>query len=111
MMIRFLPDTPPRRDRGKIVEGNRPGSDVLTGSLTKLSAKGGEARLEAPVPAFSNLKMNPIDAGRQRVPGSLHAKVTGTAPETTRVVGVRFTSMSPDIGVFLRGVLKDGLST
>jgi hypothetical protein len=55
--------------------------------------------------------MNLIDAGGQRVPGSLYAKVTGTASEATRAVAVRFTSMSPDIGTFLRGVLKDGLST
>jgi PAS domain-containing protein len=41
----------------------------------------------------------------------LYAKVTGTVAGTTTAVAVCFTSMSPDIGAFLRGVLRDSPST
>jgi adenylate cyclase len=97
--------------RYAIVEGNRLGGEVLQGALTKLSSKGAEARLEGPVPAFANLKVNLIDARGQPVPGSLYVKVTGTVAGTSTGVSVRFTSMSPDIGTFLRGILRDSPPT
>src|SRR5262245_5822037 len=40
-----------------IAEGSEPGGEMLKGSLTKLSSKRAEVRLESPVAIFGNLEM------------------------------------------------------
>ena len=89
-----------------IVEGARLGGEMFKGSLTKLSPKQAEARLENPVPNLSNLNMHIIDTDGQEIPGTLYGKVVGTIPGSSTGFSVRFTSMSPEIETFLRGLLK-----
>jgi adenylate cyclase len=88
----------------EIVEGNHLGGKVFKGSLTKLSRKGAEARLENPVPTLSNLKMHLIGAEGQEMPGALYGKVVGTVPGSSTGFSVRFTSVPPEIETLLRGL-------
>ncbi len=90
-----------------IVEGSCLGKENLKGSLTKLSAKSADVRLESPAPLLSNLEMRLRDDNGQEIPGALYAKVVGMATGAATDFSVRFSSMSPEIEVFLRGVLRD----
>ena len=86
-----------------VVEGTHLSAETLKGSFTKLSPKGAEARLEHPVPNFSNLKIHLIGTDGKEIPGALYGKVVGTVLGSSMCFSVRFTSMSPEIGAFLRG--------
>ncbi|HKC44040.1 MAG TPA: PAS domain-containing protein [Burkholderiales bacterium] len=87
-----------------IVDGHDLAGEVLNGSLTKLaSTRSGEARLECPVPALSDLKIILNDNAGKEIRGALYGKVVGTAPDGGGTYSVRFTSMSPEIAAFLRG--------
>jgi adenylate cyclase len=88
----------------EIVEANHLGGEMFKGSLTKLSRKGAEARLENPVPTLSNLKMHLIGAEGQEMPGALYGKVVGTVPGSSTDFSVRFTSVPPEIETLLRGL-------
>ena len=92
--------------RYAIVEGDHLGEEMFKGCITKLSLKGAEARLENPVPTLNNLKINLIGTEGQEIPGALYGKVVGTVPGSSTGFSVRFTSMSPEIGTFLRGLLR-----
>jgi PAS domain S-box-containing protein len=89
--------------RYAVVEGSHFGGETLNGSITKLSPRGAEARLEKPVPPLSNLKMSLIGSDGREIPGALYAKVVAEIPGANTVLSIRFTSMSPEIGMFLRG--------
>lgn len=84
-----------------IVEGSHLGGAVFKGSITKLSHREAEARLENPVPNLSNLKMNLVDAEGQEIPGALYGKVVG-ATGNNGTFCIRFTSTSPEIETLLR---------
>jgi PAS domain S-box-containing protein len=89
-----------------IVEGVQLIGDVFKGSLIKASLKSGEARLETAVPALSNLEMRLIGRDGQCLPGVLYCKVFADVPGSGLVCSVRFTSMSPEIEMFLREVVE-----
>jgi len=89
-----------------IVEGAHLSGEMFKGSLTKLSPKQAEARLENPVPNMSNLKMHLIGCEGQEILGALYGKVVGTVPGSSTDFSVRFTSMSPEIETFLRDLLR-----
>ena len=91
--------------RYEIVEANHLGGESYKGSLTKLSPKRAEIRLERPVPLLSNLKLNLVGAGGQDIAGALYAKVVGTIAGSPGAFSVRFTSTSPEIESILRGLL------
>jgi PAS domain S-box-containing protein len=89
-----------------VVEGVHLGAEKFMGGLMKLSRKLAEARLEAPVPAFSNIEMHLVGTEGQKIPGALYGKVLGAVPGNgSGVFSVRFTSMSPEIETFLNGLL------
>jgi hypothetical protein len=65
----FVPLTEEIPLRYEIVEGDGlSGGEMFKGSLTKLSPKGAEARLENPVPTLSNLEMHLIGTEGQEIP-------------------------------------------
>jgi adenylate cyclase len=102
----FVPLTEEIPLRYEIVEGDGlSGGEMFKGSLTKLSPKGAEARLENPVPTLSNLKMHLIGTEGQEIPGALYGKVVETVPGSSTGFSVRFTSMSPEIETFLHVLL------
>jgi len=72
------------------------------GSITKLSPREAEARLENPVPALSNLRITFLGADGREVSGALYGKVVGTVAGNDTSCSVRFTSMSPEIETLLR---------
>jgi PAS domain S-box-containing protein len=94
--------------RYALVEGAHLGGEMLKGSFTKLSPKGAEARLENPVPNFSNLKIHLKGTDGRELPGALYGKVVGTVPGSSPCFSLRFTSMSPEIGAYLRGYRGPG---
>ena len=66
--------------RYEVLDANQASGKIAKGGLTKVSRKGAEARLEAPVPNLSNLKMRLIGSGGKEIPGTLYGKVTGAVP-------------------------------
>ncbi len=92
--------------RYTVVEGEHLSGVMFEGSFVKLSAKGAEARLENPVAPLTNLKMHLIGSNGEEIPGALYGKVVGKLPEGGAGFSVRFTSMSPEIETFLRGLLR-----
>ena len=94
----------------EVVDAYYLGGEILKGSLTKLSPKGGEVRLETVVPVLSNLKMHLLDEKGREIPGSLYGKITGLVPKTSTDFLLRFTSVSPEVETLLRGVLASRAS-
>ena len=78
---------------------------MLEKATRELSNKGGEVRLEIPVPLLSDLKMQCVVDG-QDLAGSLYAKVVGTVVGDATTFSIRFTSCSPEIETFLRDLLS-----
>jgi hypothetical protein len=88
-----------------IIEANQPGGDICKGTLTRLSRKGAEVRLENSVETFSNLEMHLMGKEGQKLPGALYGKVVGTVPGTEADFSVCFTSIPPEIELFFSGLL------
>src|SRR5262245_17095335 len=65
-----------------IAEGSQPDGEMLKGSLTKLSPKRAEVRLESPVAIFSNLEMLLTSGEGKRLDGSLHCKVASAVADS-----------------------------
>ncbi len=91
--------------RYAIVERAHNSGDMLKGRLTQLSLKQAELRLEQSVPDFSNVEIHVIGFDGKEIPGTLCAKVVGTAAGSSAGLFVSFTSMSPEIETFFRGLL------
>jgi adenylate cyclase len=89
----------------EVVESSQVGGALSRGVLTKVSLKVAEARLSDPVPPLSNLKLHIIGADGMQIPGSAYGKVLGTVPKTGNGATIRFTSIPPEIEVFLRGLV------
>jgi PAS domain S-box-containing protein len=85
----------------EIVEANYLTGESCRGTLTKLSAKRAEVRLEKPVPLFTDLRMRLVGADGKDVPGALYAKVVGVDPGSSDRFSIRFTSSLPEIETFL----------
>jgi hypothetical protein len=95
--------------RYEIVEGNHLRGEIYQGTMTKLSTKRAEVRLEKEVPTLSDIKMQFVGTDGQNVPGVLYAKVVGTDPGNGGQSSVRFTSSSPETETFLRELLAGSL--
>jgi hypothetical protein len=77
--------------RCSIVQGGRVGETAINGSLTKLSSKRAELRLDQTVPALADLKMQILgDVGRE-VSEPTYCKVEGAPPGGDGLLMVRFT--------------------
>jgi adenylate cyclase len=86
----------------EIVEANHLGGESYQGTLTRLSRKWAEVRLEKSVPILTNLKMQLVNSSGLELPGTLYGKVLGAVPESSTGVSIRFTSVSPELESFLR---------
>jgi adenylate cyclase len=88
-----------------VVESNIPGKGVCRGTLTKLSHKAAEVRLESLVETFSNLEIR-LDSGEaEREQGTLYGKIMGLVPGTETDFSICFTSIPPEIDSFFRSLL------
>ena len=88
-----------------MVEGASLAWETQKGSVTKLSLKEAEARLEAPVPLLTNLQMRLSNIDGGEIPGVAYGKVIEVVPGSGLDVRIRFTSMPPSITTFLRDLL------
>jgi adenylate cyclase len=88
-----------------IADGNQLSGGLFKGHLTKLSTRRAEARLQEAVTPFTNLEVLLIGAEGKHIAGSLYCKVAGTATDSNEAVAVHFTSMSPEIETFIRGLI------
>jgi PAS domain S-box-containing protein len=89
----------------EVVESSQVGGALSRGVLTKVSLKVAEARLSDPVPPLSNLKLYIIGGDGKQFPGSVYGKVLGALPKISNGVTIRFTSIPPEIEIFLRGIV------
>jgi adenylate cyclase len=94
-----------------LAEGSQLNAEILKGSLTKLSSKWAEVRLESPVPIFSNLEMLLTGTDGKRVDGSLQCKVASAVAHSNKRFLVHFTSMSPAVETFIRGLVGQTLES
>ena len=90
----------------EVLEGSQTSGAIAKGMLTKISCKGAEARLEAPVPPLTNLKMRLIDTHGAEIPGMLYGKVLGSAAQAGESVAIRFTSVPPEIASLMRKLIS-----
>jgi hypothetical protein len=88
-----------------VVEGSHLSGDTVKGRLTKLSLKQAEAELEHAVPPLANLKIDVLDGEGSKIQGAVYGKVLGPGNGANATTLIRFTSLSPEIEAFLRGVL------
>ena len=88
-----------------VIESNQTGGELCSGVLTKLSRKGAEARLESPVDIFSNLELYFTGKEGESVQGTLYGKVVGSVPGAGSDFSICFTSIPPEIEVFLGELL------
>jgi PAS domain S-box-containing protein len=88
--------------RYEVLESNQVKGKMSKGSLTKISRKAAEVRLDAPVANLSNLKIRLIGDGGEEMPGTLYGKVLGAVQGSDAGVSIRFTSVSPEIEMLLR---------
>jgi adenylate cyclase len=86
--------------RYEVVEGAHLGGEMRKGVLTKVSRKGAEVRLDAPVPTLSNLKMCVSESKGRELPGAVYGKVLGPLVGTANGFALRFTSVAPEIETF-----------
>jgi hypothetical protein len=77
----------------------------------KLSSKRAEVRLESPIPIFSNLEMLLTGTEGKRVDGSLQCKVASAVADSNKRFLVHFTSMSPAVETFIRGLVGQTLES
>jgi hypothetical protein len=78
----------------EMLETSNVSGKMSKGAVTKVSSKTIEARLQAPVPTASNLRMRLIGSGGKELPelpGTLYGKVVGAAPGTATVLTIRLT--------------------
>jgi PAS domain S-box-containing protein len=94
-----------------LAEGSQLNEEIFKGSLTKLSSKRAEVRLESPVPIFSNLEMLLTGTEGKRVDGSLQCKVASAVADSNKRFLVHFTSMSPAVETFIRGLVGQTLES
>ena len=92
-----------------LVDGAQLSGETFKGRLTMLAERRAEARLENPVPTFSNLKMQLMGPEGQEIPGALSCKVVGPVSENSKQYTIHFTSKSQEIETFLRGLARKPL--
>jgi adenylate cyclase len=83
---------------------------VLTGRLVKLSAQGGEIRVERAVTRWSNIKMQFVAPNGEPLPGHLYAKILAHLPESSMGFYAHFTFVSPEAAAFLHDLITKSLT-
>jgi adenylate cyclase len=87
------------------LEGKYLSGTVCTGSLVKLSSKGGEIRSDTQVSPWSNLRIRFTNFDGKPVPGHLYGKVIRQFSEEPGGFAVQFTSMAPEVSAFFQSLL------
>jgi class 3 adenylate cyclase len=88
------------------IDGKQVSESSALGLMIALSPKGADMQAEEQLPPATNLKLHVLHADGSEVPGDLYAKVvetSGVAPKGS--FSVRFTSMPPEVEIFIKGRL------
>jgi adenylate cyclase len=88
--------------RYSVLAGKHASGLVFTGSIVKLSEKAAEIRSDHPVAPLSDLKMQLIERDDREIPGDLYGKVMGDSTECGTGFIVHFTSIPPQLVLFLQ---------
>jgi adenylate cyclase len=91
--------------RCTVLAGKHPSGLVFTGSVVRLSATGAEVRSEQPLAPLSDLKLQFVGRNGQEIPGDLYGKVVGYPTDRDSGFAVRFTSIPPQLTMFLQQLL------
>jgi adenylate cyclase len=84
------------------IEGKQVAEEALAGSVTDLALRGALVRSTHEPPPLSNLKIHVLQEDGSEVPGDLYAKVVEKPADSTASFVVRFTSMPPEVEIFLK---------
>jgi class 3 adenylate cyclase len=87
------------------IDGKQVSETARPGLLIALSSKGADVQAEAVVPILTNLKLHFINADGTEVPGDLYGKVVEVGPGAKATFSVRFTSMPPEVEMFIKSRL------
>jgi adenylate cyclase len=87
------------------IEGKAVDEKAAPGLLIALSSKGADVQAEEHVPPMTNLKLHLTGADGSEVPGDLYAKVVEAGAGAQATFSVRFTSMPPEVEVFIKSKL------
>ena len=98
-----------------VLEGKHLSGAVWTGHFVKLAPRGGELHTDTPVPLWSDVKIQLMDAHGEDVPGALYAKVLRHLAAQPAAVYVHFTAIPPEIATFFQRLLavetRDGAAS
>ncbi|MGE0455606.1 MAG: adenylate/guanylate cyclase domain-containing protein [Vicinamibacteria bacterium] len=83
------------------IDGKAVSDEARKGLLVRVSMKGADVASDVTLPATTNVKIHLIDGQDEEVPGDLYAKVIEKAG-ASGAFAVRFTSMPPEVEVFLK---------
>jgi len=109
----FLP--PPEHDTVRLsqpvavlyykIDGKVVSEQSAPGLMVALSTKGADVQAEEHVAPMTNLKLHLIGADGSEVTGDLYAKVVDSSAGTQATFSLRFTSMPPEVEIFIKSKL------
>jgi class 3 adenylate cyclase len=84
------------------IEGKSVSDNALDASLIALSPRGALLRSQFEAPLLTNLKLHLTGDDGAEVPGDLYAKVVEKPAGSDATFAVRFTSMPPEVEIFIK---------
>jgi adenylate cyclase len=87
------------------IDGKAVSEEASPGLIVALSAKGADVQADEHVSPMTNLKLHLLHADGSEVPGDLYCKVVDSSGGTQATFSVRFTSMPPEVEIFIKSKL------
>jgi class 3 adenylate cyclase/CheY-like chemotaxis protein len=87
------------------IDGKVVSDESAPGLMVALSPKGADVQAEEHLLPMINLKLHLIGADGSEVPGDLYAKVVDASAGAQASFSIRFTSMPPEVEIFIKGKL------
>jgi class 3 adenylate cyclase/CheY-like chemotaxis protein len=87
------------------IEGKTVAEQAAPGLMVALSSKGADVQAEEHLSPMTNLKLHLLAADGSEVPGDLYAKVVDSSAGAQATFSVRFTSMPPEVEIFIKSKL------
>lgn len=87
------------------IDGKAVSEQASPGLMVALSAKGADVQAEEHLAPMTNLKLHLLSADGSEVPGDLYAKVVDSSGGAQATFSVRFTSMPPEVEIFIKARL------
>ena len=87
------------------IDGKQVSEQAAPGLMVALSTKGADVQAEEHVAPMTNLKLRLLGADGAEIPGDLYAKAVEASGGGKPSFAVRFTSMPPEVEVFIKNKL------